>query len=391
MFETEKSRRPTSSQCLSLLNEIDNILKKYLNKMSNINMNNSNCNEMCQEFEKWNYNFNCIIEQNEKNKKKIEIKNIKLITSMKCLFHFFYLINNMNPIMIDIGDKKNMYNLSNNTFISIFHDMFKNVFLKESRLIGEDQYNENINNFIIKLFNQKNKQNGVRPIILYYNILNILNNEFDKYANIFKYNITIFNNYVFALCFKDNLWPPMFNMIEQYKKKLNNPLIYNFSFFLFSIYKCPFCGKILRVLPGSYKFAYFLQLDVNPNDQDLNITKLLNNKFCLKKANYFCICPKCGLNITAAEQQCMMNSPNYLVMELVDQYSIKVETLLNIGNFKASNEGPHRYELFAVIYYQPDIREYGMSNSSVENNWSKIPGGMTFNSPSMVIYRKIGK
>ena len=183
----------------------------------------------------------------------------------------------------------------------------------------------------------------------------------------------------------------MIIMIEQYKKKVKNPLIYNFSFFLFSIYKCPSCQTILEVLPNIYKFAYFLQLEVNPNDQDLNITKLLMYKFGLKRANYFCTCWKCGLNSAAAEQQCMMNSPDYLVMELVDQYSIRVETLLDISNFKASTEGPYRYELFAVIYYQPEIREYGISNTCMENNWSKIPGGITFNSPSMVIYRKIGK
>ena len=181
----------------------------------------------------------------------------------------------------------------------------------------------------------------------------------------------------------------MFNMIEQYKKKVKNPLIYNFSFFLFSIYKCPSCGKILKVLPDSYKFAYFLDLELIPNDQDLNITKLLKNKFCLKKENKFYACPKC--NIAVGEQQCMMNSPDYLVMELVDQYSIRIETLLDIGEFKASNEGPYRYELFTVIYYQPEIREYGISNTSMDNNWSKIPGSMTFNSPSMVIYRKKGK
>ena len=58
-----------------------------------------------------------------------------------------------------------------NSFISIFHKMFNSVYLKEAGLTDEFCFNNNINNFIVELFNnENNKQNGVRPIILYYKL-----------------------------------------------------------------------------------------------------------------------------------------------------------------------------------------------------------------------------
>ena len=395
MFETEKWRRPTASQCLSLLDKISPILTKYCNNMRNSNLNNFNFNEMCQEIEQWNCYFNDIIEENEKSKNHIEIKNIKLITSMKCILQFFYIIDNIRHIAKNILANKRKQNLKN-SLINNFCEMIGKMYLKESKYSDENQYSEGINNFIFKLFyHEHNNLNGVRPIILYYNMLDIFKEEFDKYATIFKsnnfFNIQIFQKYVFYLCFTENLWMPMFNMIDQYKKTVNNPLIYNFTFFLFSVFKCPSCGKILQVLPNSYKFAYFLQLEVNKNDQDLNITTLIKKTFSLKKSNYFDTCYYCYTKNVYMEQQYMMNSPDYLVMELVDQYSILVETTIDISNFKASTEGPNSYELFAVICYQLEKYEYGLSYSCKENNWSEIKGTMTFNSPSMIIYRKIGK
>ena len=393
MFETEKWRRPTASQCLSLLDGISPILTKYCNNNSNIN--NFNFNQMCQEIEQWNCYFHNIIEQNEKSKNHIEIKNIKLITSMKCVLQFFYIIDNIRYITKNILNNKRKQNLKNSLIIN-FCEMIGKMYLKEGKYSDENQYSEGINNFIVKLFyHEHNNQNGVRPIILYYNMLDIFKKEFDKYKDIFKNNnfsnTKISQNPPFNSCFNYNDWPHMYNMINQYKKTVNNPLIHNFTFFLFSAYKCPSCGKILQVLPNSYKFAYFLQLEVNKNDQDMNIATLIKKQFSLRTINYCGTCSFCNTKNFFMEQQYMMYSPEYLVMELVDQYSILVETTIDISNFKASVEGPNSYELFAVIYYQLEKHEYGLSYTCKENNWSKIKGTMTFNSPSMIIYRKIGK
>jgi hypothetical protein len=379
MFEKEKSRRPTASQCLYLLNSIINF----------INMNN-NFNKKCEEIYKWNCEFNEMIKQNQKNKKQIEIKNTKLLTSMKCLLSFFYIVGSMRDIMKNIEIKLTNQEL-NNSFISIFHNMYNSVHLKMAGLTNDYCFDNNINNFIIKLFNhENNKQNGIRPIILYYNILDIVNKEFSNYANIFNYYINYFQNPLFVSYFTQNFWIPMINMITQYKNIVKNPLVYNFSFFLFSVIKCCNCGAIFEVLPNTYKTAYFLQLDVNPNSQDIiSITKLLNNKFGFKPTGYCYTCYNCRSYINAVEQLYMMNSPDYLVMELVDQYSISVETKLNLGNYKASNEGPFSYELLAVVYYNLEDKKYEINSDNKKNNWNKLRY-LSFNSPSMIIYKKAG-
>ena len=375
MFEKEKSRRPTASQCLYLLNSIINF----------INMNN-NFNKKCEEIYKWNCEFNEMIKQNQKNKKQIEIKNTKLLTSMKCLLSFFYIVGNMRDIMKNIEIKLTNQEL-NNSFISIFHKMFNCVHLKEAGFTDEFCFNNNINNFIVQLFNNENNtQNGVRPIILYYNILDIVNKEFKKYADIFNYNIYSFQNQFFAPCFPQNLRMQMLNMINQYKDIVKNPLVHNFSFFLFSVYKCYNCGAVFQVLPNTYKTAYFLQLDVNPNSQDISITNLLNNKFWVRPTSYCYKCYNCQVYGNAVEQLYMMNSPDYLVMELVDQYSMRVETKLDLANFKASSEGPYLYELLAVVCYNLEQKTYEITNSNT-NIWSKL-NYLTANSPSMIIYKK---
>ena len=378
MFEKEKSKRPTASQYLYLLNSINNF----------INMNNYNFNKKCEEINKWNCELSEMIKENKKNKKQIDIKNTKLLTSMKCLLNFFYIVDSMRDIMKNIEIKLSNQEL-NNSFISIFHKMFNSVYLKEAGLTDEFCFNNNINNFIVELFNnENNKQNGVRPIILYYNILEIVNKESKKYSKIFNYNIYSFQNKFFSPCFQQNLFMPMSNMIDQYKEIVKNPLVHNFSFFLFSAYKCYNCGAVVQVFPNTYQTAYFLQLDVNSNSQDISIANLLNNKFGVKPTGYCYKCYNCQVYGNAVEQLYMMNSPDYLVMELVDQYSMRVETKLDIRNFKASFEGPYLYELLAVICYNLEQYKYEINNCNI-NIWSKL-GYLTCNSPSMIIYKKAG-
>ena len=136
------------------------------------------------------------------------------------------------------------------------------------------------------------------------------------------------------------------------------------------MHKCYNCGAIIQVFPNTYKTAYFIPLlEVNQNSPNLSLVKLLNDKFGVKHTFYYYKCYNCHASGNALEQLYMMNSPDYLVMELIDQYSISVETKLNISNFKASNEGPDSYELLAVIYYNIKEEEYEISDSKT-NNWN---------------------
>ena len=67
---------------------------------------------------------------------------------------------------------------------------------------------------------------------------------------------------------------------------------------------------------------------------------------------------------------------------------MRVETKLDIRNFKASFEGPYLYELLAVICYNLEQYKYEINNCNI-NIWSKL-GYLTCNSPSMIIYKKAG-
>ena len=91
-------------------------------------MNNYNFNKKCEEINKWNCELSEMIKENKKNKKQIDIKNTKLLTSMKCLLNFFYIVDSMRDIMKNIEIKLSNQEL-NNSFISIFHKMFNSVYL----------------------------------------------------------------------------------------------------------------------------------------------------------------------------------------------------------------------------------------------------------------------
>ena len=414
MYEAEKAKRPTAQQCLNRLNEIDNIINKYNNNMFNNNNNfmnnnfnnnnnfmNNNCNNnnfmnnnnnnfnMNKELEMKNNNFLNLINQNVKSKSFIQIRNPKLLSSMRCLLCSFYSINVMPFTIQEIEQNLFMarkYVNTNNYFIEIFCQMFRTLDSYEKKLINEYQYKNHINNFIVEIFNRQDSiQTGTRPIILYYNILGIINKEYlflDKYI---KYKMNNFTNYCFFNFFRKNLWTELFKMIIEYKNKYKNPMINNFSFLLFSAYKCSVCNNIIEIIPGSDRTGYFLQLDIKT---DLTTSNLIYNVFKPEPTMMIKTCMSCGNNTPLIKQQFMMNSPNILVLEFMDNNSIDIETKINIVNYKASNEGPYIYELLAVIIYYEESLEYDIRLNTPENNWNKMQY-ISFNSPSMAIYKKI--
>jgi hypothetical protein len=354
-------------------------------------MNNNNnfnlINNMNQELEMKNNDFMKLISQNVKNKRFIEIKNIKLLTSMKYLLQFFYNIDVMPCIVKEMEinlTKVRQYQNTNNYFIEIFCIMFRNVERKARNLINEYEYRKDINNFIVEIFDRQDSQQiGIRPLTLYYNILSIINKEYRSLDKIIHYNLSNFSSFSFFNNFGQHLWPKMKNIIYQYKSAFKNPFIYSFSFLVIFAYKCSFCANILDIHQQGQN-AYFLQLDLKSNDDTAD--KLIKNYFQQIPKNKVLYCKKCGRSGYVFEQIYMMNAPNFLVMEFEDKYSINMETTINIVGYKASTEGPYIYELMAVIIY--DSGKYDIRTTSHENNWSRIKF-LSFNNPSLAVYRKI--
>ena len=187
-----------------------------------------------------NNNFMKLISQNVKNKRFIEIKNIKLLSSMKYLLRLFYKIDIM-PFIVkemesNLAQVRKCQNNTSNYFIEIFCIMFRKVDLKARNLLDEYEYKKDINNFIVEIFDRQDSfQIGTRPLTLYYNILSIINKEYrslDKYIN---YNLSNFSNYTFFNNFGQHLWQKMINIIVQYKSEFKNPFIYSFSFLIFFV------------------------------------------------------------------------------------------------------------------------------------------------------------
>ena len=371
MYESDKSKRPTAEQCLFILDQIEN--KIYNNNFSNNNINFNNIN------------FN----QNMQNHPFIQIKNQKLLSSMRCLFECFYRIDIMPFIIRQIEInlnlvKKNEY--TSNYFIDLFYKMFKNVTDYKKQLIDEFKYKICINNFIVEIFNrQVSFQIGTRPIILYYNIFDIIKKEYiilDKYIH---YQLQKFNSFCFFNCFGNHLWLKMNKIIKEYKDEYRNPLAESFSFIIFSVFKCCFCQSIIDIENNSEKRAYFLPLTTK-NDGD--VWNLILDHFKCQPTQFTQYCMNCRCVRYLSKQKYLMNGPNYLVLELLDNFNINLDTKINILGYKASNEGGYQYALIAVIIYYPERSEYDVRISSPENNWSALPH-LSFNSPSLAIYQKI--
>ena len=352
-------------------------------------INNINLNNLIKEFERMNNNFLNIINQNMKQKRNIEIQNKKLLTSMKCLLKCFYNFSDISYIFNEIEKilmRVNRFTQINNYFAEIFFYVYKKFELKEKNLINEYEFKKCMNDFIIQIFDRQGSfQIGTRPIILYYNILTILNNELNSLRKYIDYNISSFTNHLFYPTFKQQVWPQMIDKIIQYKQKYNNPFIHSFSFLLFSAHKCPLCNNVLEILPQC-QVAFFLQLDIKRHDE--SIYQLIKNYFLPKQKNVISNCFNCGYSGYVLEQNYMMNSPNYLVLELTDQFNVEFETKININEYKASNEGPYQYQLISVIIYNKADAEFDLRNTSRDTNWNNLPK-LSFNSPSMAIYQKI--
>ena len=371
------------------MNNISNNMQNSIFNNNNNLINNINLNNLIKEFERMNNNFLNIINQNMKQKRNIEIQNKKLLTSMKCLLKCFYNFSDISYIFNEIEKilmRVNRFTQINNYFAEIFFYVYKKFELKEKNLINEYEFKKCMNDFIIQIFDRQGSfQIGTRPIILYYNILTILNNELNSLRKYIDYNISSFTNHLFYPTFKQQVWPQMIDKIIQYKQKYNNPFIHSFSFLLFSAHKCPLCNNVLEILPQC-QVAFFLQLDIKRHDE--SIYQLIKNYFLPKQKNVISNCFNCGYSGYVLEQNYMMNSPNYLVLELTDQFNVEFETKININEYKASNEGPYQYQLISVIIYNRADAEFDLRHTSRETNWNNLPK-LSFNSPSMAIYQKI--
>ena len=305
MYKEDPNDRPTASEALKELESIKN----------NNNNNNNNINY-----------FN------------ISLDN-RVISSMKSILYFFYGIDNMKLIKAIVNNKLMNNQLSNDNFILLFFNIYDMIDKKRNNQINNFQFNENIKFFINQLWKKKSSIKGIRPVVLYHSILSIFKEEFGQS----RWDNKIGQNYGIINGFPQNMFPDIYNSINDYVATYRNPLIDILYFILIICEKCPNCNFIFNAYT---RIASFLSLDNNnPN----NITTLIKMKLGRNFIKQFVQCNCCGFRGNLIEEKYFFNTPDYLVIDLDEGAKVNFDYKINLNEYIKTNIGPKKYELYAVI------------------------------------------
>ena len=393
LFENDQNKRPTAANALNSLNSILFNLNSKLNTMHN-------------KFTQFNKNINVNNNNNIKNQNEIIKPNISsddtLISSVKSLLIILNKLDFMDII------KEKFYKLFNNIninykqfFIYSFFEILELNKQWENGQINQINYNQAINNFI-KLINNNNKTaiTCPGPIILYYIIDNIFNQELQKYfKNFFHNNIfneviqNNFENYNIIVPTKIKIiYDSLKNNIYDFKNNYIGPFVDNCYILILLLLKCHSCGYIFGI--KNYEVAGFLQLDVNYPINNLQV--LIDNYFIPKTEEEKVNCQKCGNKGKKLIQKYCLNLPNYLILELDDKNIINFDDRINIPLY---NGKIYYYQYLATIY-KSEINNISNFVTIINNGNNYIfysndkivvlPNKNTnLDSPSLAIYKKI--
>ena len=255
--------------------------------------------------------------------------------------------------------KEKIYNLfskvqvnPNQLFIHTFFEVLQISKQWENGQINPIFYNQAINNFIIIMNNNNNSgMKGTRPLILFYIISFIFNKELQNYfKNDFQNNIfneaiqNNFENYNIIVPTKfQNIYDSLKQRIISFQNKYIGPFVENCYLLVLICSKCPSCGNLFGI--RNYDVAGFLQLDVNP--QKNNLQGLIDDYFIPKAEAENVNCQKCGNKGKKFIQKYCLNLPNYLVLDLDDKSIINFDDRINITLY---NGKKYYYQYLATIY-----------------------------------------
>ena len=327
LYTFDKTKRPTASEALKLLNDyltnpnmtvafnnlnakkkktiINNNTNPFFrensfaqntneatmnninNQIYNMNQNpimSSSAQQMQNNLNISNDNpLNILLQKKNSFEKQTEVeeflnpnmgKQNKIITSMKSLLQILFRLDSMNFIQTQIKLLFQTYQGNyTNYFIYSFLEMFNNFQMMNNGQINYMFYNQKINDFIRLVFLRNNSGiSGTRPIILYYMIISIFKDEFfDYYNNVYQNNI-----YDYAIQSNLSIYNtivPMDNQtifnslkdsIMDFKNNYKGPFVDNFYFIIIRVSRCPNCSNLFGMRS---KLATFLHLDV-PNPQN---------------------------------------------------------------------------------------------------------------------------
>ena len=418
LYENDKNKRPTSSNALDLLKNVQYKIYSPNNINNNINNNtnnnlNPNLNQIPINSQQLNYNFinpninntifsqqNIGTEANFLNPNTINDEN-KIISSMKSLLQILSRLDIMNFIKAQLAEliQNNQIINNNQLFIHSFIEVMNFTQQYNYGNINSINYNQIIKDFIQRVLSNNNSGvNGNRPISLFFNISFIIKNEINKYFNIYQNNIfddMIQNNFMIL-----NNLIPLTNQISyksisedilNFKNNYKGPFVDNFFFLIISVSRCPNCNNLFGVRS---QVTQFLQLDVkNPKN---NISGLIYSYFSPKigLGNY--VCNKCGLQGKKSKISYCLNLPNYLILEFEDKSSVNFNDNINIPLF---NGQMCSYQYLSGIYkFKTDNTSKFVAIIKNGNNYlfysdDKIePCPQNFvnlECPSMAIFKKI--
>ena len=382
LYNNDKKKRPKAKEAFELLkkeitvNNIDINQKIYVTYLDNIK------NDFPMD----------ILEFLDHN----EGRQIKLITSMKCLLQVFNKLDIMEKIQAQINEyKKNEF--YDETLLNSFFEVLDISAQYEKNIISDELYNNKISMFINKTFRKnKAKKSGIIPSILYHMLLTTFKEEIVEnfpllYNDIFD---DILNMDTFPF---DNINIPeeqhkkIMNFIHYYKKNYIGPFIDNFYFIFLKYQQCDVCK---HVSIGLFDTQFLPLVIQKSQEQITDLIKDKSNLKCLKKVK----CIKCDtFNALFSKREYFLNLPNYLVLELEDKNKVLFEDIINIPLY---NEKQIKYEFISCIYKtsenniskynalikkdKDDFEIYSDDNIKTNNNFN-----LNIECPSLAIYKKI--
>ena len=193
--------------------------------------------------------------------------------------------------------------------------------------------------------------------------------------------------------YPQNIFPKVVNEIDNFKKNYNNPLADMFYFILITSQKCPNCKTVYY---ANSEAKPFLPLN---NQNKGNIMTLIRNYLGQKFSNQFIQC-RCGYNKNLVEEIEFYNTPDYLVLDLVENGQIEVDEEIDLSEYIKTNYGSRHFILYAAInkkvvnnsnvQYVCSIKEKD-SYTFCEGDTIEKCGNecLKIGFPSCVIYKKI--
>lgn len=375
MFNYKQEDRPTA---MMVLNELESIR----NSINNIEVSNP-------EYFSIQNNPNL----NKKNNNQLNDKNDKpIISSMKCILQFLYRVDNMSFFKnVVVNNLKNNINTSN-FFPLLFFNILDVIGKKNNNSINNQDYNNKIANFIKQLRNKGFVIDGVRPIVLFYNILYHFKNEFSSVIN---WNNKLENcNYKMAINLPLYKFSDFYYQLSEFYQKYKCPLVDIFYFIIINLKICPICKNIFK---ADCQFASMLMLlNNNPSSK---INDLIRAFFSQKLLNDFITC-NCGYKGNLFEELALFNSPDYLMLDLDEGGRVEFEQIIDLSQYIKTDLGPRKYYLYGVINKEKSFNQETNFICSIKetNLWTFFAGdskeiagieSIEVGIPSCAIYKKI--